>query len=196
MLKKLNMRLFLDSNLMTYIAFFENYLVEGAIGELNASIDFWRDLQGDIPDRRVLNEVEGLKILYKLDESAHFDWLFSDLGIEEILRIRDEAKKRFHYDLLDRLIEHRQDVYDEEGRGIDEAERSELLNVLFPKLARRMQNDALQYCEAGLVEAIYFLTLDLDFISIANAAGGTVIATTVSDLPFIAEHLNRSRVDD
>ena|SRR5215203_2489011 len=35
------MRLFLDSNIMTYIAFFEGYLCEGTRAELDLAIEHW-----------------------------------------------------------------------------------------------------------------------------------------------------------
>ena len=181
------MRLFLDANIMTYIAFFEGYLCEGTSEELEASISSWTDLQGAVPDECLLREVEALRLLYWLDEQARFDWLFSDLAIEEVMRIRSALKRRLHYDLLDRLIEHRYDVCLEEGRSFTTQDRETLLSSLFPGLQGNMTVDALQYCEAVLIEADYFLTNDIAFVNTATMAEASVSPSRVSDLPFIAE---------
>src|SRR5215218_1631417 len=105
------MRLFLDSNIMTYIAFFEGYLCEGTKVELDLAIEHWHCTGRHRPDLRMLHEVEALRILYLIDDQAHFDWLFSEMGIDEILKTRSESRRSAHYHLLDRLIEHRRDVY-------------------------------------------------------------------------------------
>ena len=105
------MRLFLDSNIMTYLALFEGYLCEGTRTELDRATEDWHRTIGQGPDSHLLYEVEALRILYLIEEQSHFDWLFSEVGMDEIRSIRSEARKSSHYDLLDRLIEHRRDVY-------------------------------------------------------------------------------------
>ncbi len=85
------MRLFFDANILTYIAIFENYLCEGTAAELDAAIHTWAHLQGSQPDSSLLQEVQALRVLYLVDDYAHFDWLFSDIGLAEVLRIRNKA---------------------------------------------------------------------------------------------------------
>jgi hypothetical protein len=99
-------RLFLDSNILTYVALFEGYLCEGTRTELDGAIEDWHRITGQAPASHLLHEVEALRILYLIEDQAHFDWLFSEIGMDEILRIRSEARRRSHYHLLDRLIEH------------------------------------------------------------------------------------------
>jgi hypothetical protein len=189
------MRLFLDSNIMTYIAFFEGYLCEGTRVELDSAIEHWHFTGRNHPDLRMLHEVEALRILYLIDDHAHFDWLFSETGINEIRKIRNESRKSAHYHLLDRLIEHRRDVYLEEGRNISQEDRAELLSRLFSNIPERMKDDALQYCEAELVESDYFLSNDQKFIKRARKSTGNVEASKVSELPFVARVLKRSTVE-
>jgi hypothetical protein len=183
------MRLFLDSNIMTYIAFFEGYLCEGKRAELTRAIEHWHCTGRKPPDPRMMREVEALRILYLIDDQAHFDWLFSNMGLDEIRGIRSEARRNAHHNLLNRLIEHRHDVYAEEGWHITREDRAELLSRIFPRIPDRMRSDALQYCEAELVESDYFLTNDLRFIAWARTSTGKVRATSVSKLPFVAELL-------
>ena len=181
------MRLFLDSNIMIYLAFFEGYLCEGMRAEVDLAIEHWHRTGRQHPDLRLLQEVEALRVLYLIDDQAHFDWLFSEMAINEIRRIRSEPRRSAHYHLLDRLIEHRRDVYLEEGRNISQKQRAELLSQLLPDIPERMKNDALQYCEAELVESDYFLTNDHKFIKRACKSRGNVQASRVSDLPFVGE---------
>jgi hypothetical protein len=108
-------------------------------------------------------------ILYLADEKAHFDWLFSDIAGKEIERIRDTVKRSYHYDILSRLIEHRNDVYKQEGINTNNIAFEWLLPAIFPQLPQKMKNDALQFCEALYVEAYYFVTNDYAFIKIANS---------------------------
>ena len=122
------MRLFLDSNIMTYIAFFEGYLCEGTRAELDVAIEHWHRTGRQHPDLRLLQEVEALRILYLIDEQAQFDWLFSEVAIKEIRRIRSESRRSAHYHLLDRLIEHRHDIYLTEGRIVGQNLRAKLLS--------------------------------------------------------------------
>lgn len=185
------MRLFLDSNIVTYVALFEGYLCEGTRAELGLAIGNYHRITNHKPDSNVLHEVEALRVLYLIDDQAHFDWLFSDVGLEEILRIRSETKRSSHYHLLDRLMEHRHDVYAEEGRNIRQEDRVELLSRFFPNIPEKMKNDALQYCEAELVEAYYFLTNDRRFTNKARASTANVQASKVSELPFVAEVLEQ-----
>lgn len=189
------MRLFLDSNMMTYIAFFESYLCEGTKVELELAIELWHCTGRNPPDSRMLHEVEALRFLYLIDEQANFDWLFSEMGIDEIRRIRSESRRSAHYHLLDRLIEHRSDIYLEEGRDISQEDHAELCSRLFPDIPTRMKNDALQYCEAELVESDYFLTNDHKFITQACKSMGTVEASKVSELPFVARALKQGTVE-
>ncbi len=186
------MRLFLDSNIVTYITLFEGYLCEGTKVELDLAIRNYPRVTNQELDPNMLHEVEALRVLYLIDDQAHFDWLFSDIGLEEILRIRSDPKRSSHYHLLNRLIEHRHDVYDEEGRkNIRQEDRVELLSRFFPNIPYKMKNDALQYCEAELVGAYYFLTNDRKFTNKARASMGNVRASKVSELPFVAEVLEQ-----
>ena len=190
-----SMRLFFDANELTYIAFFEGYLSEGTGGEFEAGKQAWADLQGTPPGAQVLREVEALRMLYLIDDRAHFDWLCSDIAIDEVLRIRSELKRSLHYDLLDRLIEHRQDVYTEEGRKLTIHEREYLLSRLFPNISDTMKNDAEQYCEAILVEADFFLTNDAKFIKAAGTVNAGVTPMRVGELPFIAKLLPTTEIE-
>ena len=104
-----------------------------------------------------------------------------------MLKIRDKLKRSRHYNLLDRLIEHRQDVYDAEDRKFTTSERAYLMSRLFPTIKDKMKNDAEQYCEALLVEANYFLTNDSDFLKAASTPGAKILASRVRELPFIIE---------
>ena len=183
------MRLFLDSNIMTYIAFFEGYLCEGKRAELDSAIEHWHSTGRKPPDPRMIREVEALRMLYLIDDQAHFDWLFSNMGMEEIRKSRSEARRAHHYNLLSRLIGHRRDVYAEEGRDICQEDCAELLSRYFPRLPDRMMSDALQYCEAELVESDYFLTNDLRFITRTRTSTANARATSVSKLPFVASVL-------
>jgi hypothetical protein len=170
------MRLFFDTNVLTYIAFFEGYLCEGTEGELESCLISWQELQlGQREEPFTLEgnlkkEIEALRTLYVIDDYAHFDWLFSDIALQEILSIRHEWKRSQHYNLLDRLIEHRNDVYEMEGRSVRVSERNYLLSAFFINLPKKMENDALQFCEAVLVEADYFVTNDERFIRASASA--------------------------
>jgi hypothetical protein len=75
------MRLFLDSNIMTYIVFLEGYLCEGKRTDLDSAIEHWRSIGRDRPEPSMIREVEALRILYLIDDQAHFDWLFSNTGL-------------------------------------------------------------------------------------------------------------------
>lgn len=183
------MRLFLDSNIMTYVAFFEGYLCEGTTGEHDSAVEHWHRTARTRPGSRVLHEVEALRILYLLDDQAHFDWLFSDIGLDELQRIRGQSRRSAHHQLVDRLIEHRHDIYEEECRRTTQKDRSELVARLFPTISKKMKDDALQYCEAELVESDYFLTNDHRFIIKARESAAKVAASKVSELPFVARVL-------
>jgi hypothetical protein len=183
------MRLFLDSNIMTYIAFFEGYLCEGKRTVLNSAIEHWRSTGRKLPDPSMIRELEALRILYLIDDQAHFDWLFSDMGMDEIQKIRSHARRNPHHNLLNRLIEHRHEVYAEEGRDVSQEDCAELLARFFPRIPDKMKSDALQYCEAELVESDYFLSNDLRFIARTRTSTANVRATSVSKLPFVASIL-------
>ena len=195
------MRLFLDANVMTYIAFFEGYLLERTEGQKEESVAGWTALQSSPPTIQLMREIEALSILYHIDDQAHFDWLCSDVALNEVVKIRSQQKRKQHFDLLERLIEHRRDVYEEEGRSSLSEAPETLLSRLFPTLPLGMKNDALQYCEALLVEADYFLTNDQDFIRTVRQAPESIHtlssdmrpvlipAVKVSELSFIAELL-------
>jgi hypothetical protein len=75
----------------------------------------------------MIREVEALRILYLIDDQAHFDWLFSNMGMGEIRKIRSEVRRISHYNLLNRLIEHRHNVYADEGRHISQEDCVKLL---------------------------------------------------------------------
>lgn len=182
------MRLFLDANVVTYVAFFEPFLVEGPT-ELRACVALWNSLQGTSPDADLRREIEALRILYLLDEQSHFDWLCSDRGIAEIQRIRSPEKRNAHSDLLERLLEHRRDVYAESGDRVQVATIEERLRVLFPNLPSRMESDALQFCEGELLDAYYFVTNDRAFSRTAAASGSDLVSCRPSELPFVAKHL-------
>lgn len=184
------MRLFFDSNVLTYIAFFEGYLAEGA-RELPAEMGFWAHHQGAPLGDQLLREVFALRALYAIDEQAHFDFLFSDIALAEIQAIRDATRRRTHYGLLDRMIEHRADVYEEEGRVDTAQEREARFAAWQPKLPARMWNDARQLAEATVVGAYYFLTNDGDLITRATPLGSETIATRPSELPFLQDALDR-----
>ena len=184
------MRLFLDTNVMTYIAVFEGYLVEGTPEERLEAANLWRTVQGNEPDDRMLHEIEALRVLYLVDEAARFDWLFSDLALAEIHRIENSVKRGLHRRLIRRLVEHRSDVYSE--ADFPPADRESLqarVRTLFPDLPPKMMSDAQQFCEAELVDAYYFVTNDLPFIRVARASDAAIEALRPSDLPFVASQL-------
>jgi hypothetical protein len=183
------MRLFLDSNVLTYIAFFEGYLAEG-VGELPSEMGFWEVHQrGGLGDQR-RREVYALRALYLLDDQAHFDFLFSDIALAEIEAIRDATTRRAHYGLLDRLIEHRAAVYEEEGRADIARERDARFAVWQSQLPARMWNDARQLAEATVVNAYYFLTNDSDLITRAARLQSETVATRPTGLPFLQAALD------
>ena len=186
------MRLFFDTMMMTYIAVFEGYLVEGSQAEKEDAIRFWTVYQTTPPDPRLLHEVEALRMVYLMDEQAHFDWLCSDVAIDEIMKIPDLGKRQVHYPFLDRLIEHRHDVYAEEERHFTFAEREALRASIFPKMSKTFENDEMQYCEALLVGADYFLTNDSDFIKRVARAKADIPVYRVSELPFVLKVLGRT----
>lgn len=184
------MRLFLDANVMTYIAAFEGYLVEGTPEERLEATNLWTEIQGHEPDAALRREVEALRILFRIDDGAHFDWLFSDLALTEIERIANARKRVMHYGLVRRLLEHRSDVYSESGlAALDRHAVHERAVALFPNLPPRGMNDARQFCEAEFVDAYYFVTHDLPFIRAARAVAARVEAVRPSDLPFVAPHV-------
>jgi hypothetical protein len=182
-------RFFLDSNIMTYVAFFEGYLCEGTRVEHDSAVEHWYRTSRTRPGSQVLHEVKALRILYLLDDQAHFDWLFSDTGLDELRRIRNQSRRSAHHHLVDRLIEHRHDIYEEECRRTNQKVRAELAARLFPPIPKGMMDDALQYCEAELVESDYFLTNDHRFINQARKSAANVAASKVSELPFVARVL-------
>lgn len=182
------MRLFLDSNIVTYLAVFEPFLIEGSTDDLHECASLWLALQGGLPDAKLRREIEALRILYLVDDRAHFDWLCSDHGVAEIQRIRNVAKREAYGHLLTRLIQHREDVYAGAGDTVAteavEARRREL----FPTLPPRMESDALQFCEAELLNAYFFLTNDRDFARVA-AGKSALGCCPPSELPFVTQHL-------
>jgi hypothetical protein len=183
------MRLFFDSNMLTYIAFFEGYLAEGA-RELPAEMRFWALHQGAPLSDQLLREVFALRALYLADDQAHFDFLFSDIALDEIQAIRDATRRRAHHGLLDRLIEHRADVYEEEGRANTAQEREARFATWQPQLPARMWNDARQLAEATIVGAYYFLTNDGDLITRAAGLQSETVATRPSELRFLRAALD------
>ena len=186
---QMTMRLFLDSNIMTYIAIFESYLCEGNEINLVAAKEYWEIVQNSDPDQKLLAEINALRLLYLYDDQARFDWLFSDTGLDEIIKIRNEYRRSAHNNFLERLIEHRIDIYNEEGRIIRLDEIKQIRDRYFPHISHKMENDALQFCEAEIVEADYFLTNDLDFINKTKNISSSVTASRVSKLPFLASLL-------
>jgi hypothetical protein len=132
-----------------------------------------------------MREVQALRALYAADEQARFDFLCSDLGLDEVLAIRDATKRRAHDGLLRRVIEHRGDVYSEEGRQDVAAQREEKFAAWTTLLPKRMQVDGRQYAESEVVQSDYFLTNDVEFIARAERLGARVLACRPSDLPFL-----------
>ena len=51
-----------------------------------------------------------------------------------------------------------------------------------------MESDALQFCEAELLDAYFFITNDRDFARLA-AGKSDLGCCAPSELPFVAEHL-------
>jgi len=186
------MRLFFDSNMLTYIALFEGFLIEGDV-ELPSEVAFWTEVQRQPPDDNVMREVHALRALYAVDEQARFDFLYSDLGFEEILVIQDARKRAAHGGLLGRIIEHRRDVYSEEGRRDVAAQREAMFAPWSAQLPNRMHTDGRQYAESEVVESDYFLTNDGGFITRAERLGVRVLACRPSDLPFLREYGIRPR---
>jgi hypothetical protein len=182
-------RLFLDSNVLTYVAFFEGYLADG-VGELPSEMNSRALHQGGPLGDQLRREVYALRALYLLDEQAHFDFLFSDIALGEIQAIRDTTKRASHYGLLDRLIEHRADVYMEEGRADIAREREARFAPWQSQLPSRMVNDARQLAEATVVEAYYFLTNDSDLIARAVGLQSVTTAARPSELPFLQAALD------
>ena len=186
------MRLFFDTMMMTYIAVFEGYLVEGGQVEKKDAIRDWTVYQTTPPHARILHEIEALRVLYLMDDQAHFDWLCSDVAIDEVMKIPDLGKRQVHHHLLDRLIEHRHDLYAEEKRHVTLEEIKTLRASIFPDVSKKFENDDMQYCEAVLVEADYFLTNDTRFIKRATKAKVDIGVHRVSDLPFVLKVLGRN----
>jgi hypothetical protein len=163
------MRLFLDANVMTYIAVFEGFLIEGTAEELEEAVEFWKMVQGSEIDVALRREIDALRVIYLDDDRGRFDWLFSDLALAEIERISNVAKRQRHGSLLGRLIEHRMDVYAIEGRRrLQPAAIAKRVAALFPTLKPSMRSDAHQYCEAEMVGADYFVTNDVAFIHVGH----------------------------
>lgn len=185
--RRCRMRLFFDSNILTYIAFFEGFMVEGD-GELSGAVASWTALQPHAPDENVIREARALRALYVVDDRARFDFLLSDLGLTEVLAIRNEAKRAVHYDLLDRMIEHRNDIYAEEMRADLPVQREALFAGWAAMLPAAMHKDGRQYAESSVVESIYFLTNDMEFIKRTSRLDSAVTACRPSDLPFLGGH--------
>jgi hypothetical protein len=146
-------------------------------------------LQGAPLARELLDDVRALRVLYMYDDVGHFDWLFSDVSLGEISDIRDQLKRENHFGLLERLLEHRRDVYDEEGRSVSTQEREARLDIWKHLLPERMWNDARLLAEAELVEADYFLTSDADFIKKATLLRPATAVMRPSEVPFVVPHL-------
>ena len=136
----------------------------------NDKIRGWQRYQGFAPGPDLLRQIEALRQLYLLDERAHFDWLLSDIAIDEIVSIEDLTKRRQHWNLLDRLLEHRDIVLEESGLVFPANRPRVLAKSIFPDLAERHLADALQYAEALILESDYFVTNDVAFCKVANQA--------------------------
>lgn len=188
------MRLFFDANTLTYIAMFEGYLVEGTREEFQDGITFYEQINRAAPGEQVLNEINALRALYRIDDHARFDWLCSDVAVAEIEEIANQRKRSAHRGIIESIIEHRRDVYESEGRIVSVLERADLAQRLFPDLPSRMQNDALQFCEAELVDADFFVTNDRRFIRKARLTRTRVQAYQASALPFIGEFGSDARL--
>ncbi|HET9236098.1 MAG TPA: hypothetical protein VFO10_02535 [Oligoflexus sp.] len=129
-------------------------------------------------------EIDALRKLYALDRVAHFTFLFSDLALDEISRIKSIIKQNTHSSLLDRLIEHRHDVYLEEGRNGIAVDRDRCFATFSSMLPEKMHNDGRQYAESVVVEADYFLTNDEKFLRRLPGIS-SVIACRPSKLAFL-----------
>ena len=183
------MRFFLDSNIITYIAYFEPFFVEGEGAELEQCVQRWTREQSTSPDPSLGREIEALGILYAVDNQAHFDWLCSNEAVTEIEQIRHVQKREEHYGLLSRMLEHRADVYAEARECLAEEEVATRIGTLLPHVPARMQIDAQQFAEADIMDAQYFLTNDRPFIRATKECGSSVIASRPSDLPFVEPHI-------
>lgn len=185
------MRLFLDTNVVTCMAVFEPFLIEGP-SELPACAANWAALQREPLEGALQREVEALRVLYLLDEQCHFEWLCSDVAVAEIRRIRDVRKLSSHRALLARLLEHRDDVYGASGTILKSGAVEHRCLELFPNLKSKQTSDAHQFCEAELLDADYFLTSDVRFIRLARRTPPHVCALVScrpSELPFVSVHL-------
>lgn len=181
------MRLFFDANTLTYIALFDGFLAEGTKDELEEGIRFYERFNHVAPNPQIKKEILALRALYCIDDQARFDWLCSDIAFGEIDRIKDQFKRSAHRSIVESIIEHRHDVYESEGRTVSIPERARLADRLFPSLPPKMRNDALQFCEAEMVEAYFFITNDLPFINKTKKVTAHVQALRASDLPFVAK---------
>lgn len=183
------MRLFLDSNIITYIAFFGGFLTSGHKEEFVGDVNSWSQQQNLKPDEKFIREIYALRILYLIDDAAHFDWICSDLGIREIQRIRDARKRRCHDDLLARMLEHRADIYAECGLRLSSADIEREASRLFFSIPGGMEDDARQFAEACIVEADFFITNDIDFIRISNLRRSRCEVTNPGKIPFVSREL-------
>ncbi|KPL80016.1 hypothetical protein [Herpetosiphon geysericola] len=188
------MRLFFDSNILTYIAIFENFFNERTESSWEEANMVWTQLQGNTLDVNLEREIQALLLIYLIDDKAHFDWLCSDIAIGEISRISDVTKRYWHSDLIGRLMEHRQNVYEEEERVLDNDERDNIYNALLADLPKRMHDDGRQFCEALVVDADYFITNDTEFIKKIKDYDVAQIAIKASDIPFVRLALENGSV--
>jgi len=180
------MRFVLDANLVTYIAFFEGYM----IGECDFDEEraYWEAMNEGRPiDVSMKVEINALRVLYQVDDRAHFDWLISDIALREIKRIRLTSKRHVHLDLVQRLVEHRADVIDDLVQKPTRVALEQEVARRFPELPSKMLNDALQFVEADLLDADYFLTNDRRFI--AKTKAESLTSCSPSQLPFVREFM-------
>ena len=158
------MRLFFDSCVITYICLFESYLISGNSIDFRYDKDFYKIICGSYPSCDLVKDVVLLRRLYQMDDLAHFDWLFSEIALEEIARIKIEHKREQHIDLVDRLLEHWQIVIEEQALSF-----SGKLNSIFSGFPSQMHNDCLQCSEAIEFNSDYFITGDKKFIKKCRA---------------------------
>ncbi len=188
------MRLFFDSNVITLICYFEGYIIEGTDEEKSECLRFYsllkkhdltnaRNIDEENNNKAILDAIEAIKYLYQIDEQAHFDWLCSDVAVNEIMEIKGTIEKEIirenHYDFLERIIEQRNIIIDEQG-----LEFSGKMNQVFSSFSEKDYNDCIQCSEAIEYESDYFITFDKKFISKCKDINGITV-TNIIELPFL-----------
>ncbi|MBC8213029.1 MAG: type II toxin-antitoxin system VapC family toxin [Candidatus Marinimicrobia bacterium] len=179
------MRFFFDSNIVTYISYFEGFLTADEKGKDEEYIEcehFYEEVTQQKISKEDEKMIKSLRKLYLADEWSHFDWLLSDTAIEEILSIRCDKKRRNHYDFLDRIIEHRNIVLEEQSLSF-----SGKLNPIFSKFSKKDFNDCIQCSEAIEYESDCFITNDKRFIRKCERIDMNIFVTRIQDVPIFRD---------